>query len=167
LVWPCTHFSSDSSPERGIQRRARQVGSLSDRARQVRTALGDISVRVNYREVSDRKDPTEMRNSIAPNFVHSMDAAHLMETIRLALLNGIRDFSAVHDSFGCHGARAAEFSKVIREAFVLLYEDDVLASFVTQLKEQLPEDLARELPRPPIRGAFDIAQVRQSEFFFS
>jgi Autographiviridae RNA polymerase len=140
---------------------------LSSRKQAVWTALGDLKVRVTFREEGEGKDPTEMRNSIAPNFVHSMDAAHMMQTIRLALVNGIRDFAAIHDSFATHAARSADFATVIREAFVLLYEDDVLADFIAQLRAQLPLELRLQLPKPPPRGAFDIALVRDSEFFFS
>jgi DNA-directed RNA polymerase len=122
---------------------------------------------MNYREEAEHKNPTEMRNSIAPNFVHSMDASHLMETVRLCLLNALGDFAVIHDSFGTHAARSGEFAQLIREAFILLYDDDILASFVTQLKEQLPPNLAKELPEPPPRGDFDITEVRESEFFFS
>jgi DNA-directed RNA polymerase len=96
-----------------------------------------------------------------------MDAAHLMLTVQRARAAGINAFAMIHDSFGCHAARAMEFSRIIREAFVQLYTIDVLADFIEQLKAQLPEHLARELPPPPPRGDFDIALVGDSEFFFS
>jgi DNA-directed RNA polymerase len=140
---------------------------LSSKKQQVRTTLGDLAVRVTWREESEHKSETEMRNSIAPNFVHSMDAAHLMLTVQRARAAGINAFAMIHDSFGCHAARAMEFSRIIREAFVQLYTIDVLADFIEQLKAQLPANLAAELPEPPPRGTFDLALVRESDFFFS
>jgi DNA-directed RNA polymerase len=140
---------------------------LSSRKQAVRTTLGDLGIRVTWREESAHKDPTEMRNSIAPNFVHSQDAAHLMLTVQASVAEGILDFAAIHDSFGTHAARSADFARLIREAFVELYAGDTLADFLLQLAEQLPANLAAELPEPPPRGDFDIALVRESEFFFS
>jgi hypothetical protein len=52
---------------------------------------------------SDKMDKSRQANGIAPNFVHSMDAAHLMKTIIKAKdKHDIEDFSVVHDSFGTH-----------------------------------------------------------------
>jgi DNA-directed RNA polymerase len=38
---------------------------------------------------------------IAPNFVHSHDAAHLLLTVAACCKEGITDIATVHDSFGC------------------------------------------------------------------
>jgi DNA-directed RNA polymerase, mitochondrial len=39
-------------------------------------------------------------NSVAPNFVHALDAAHLMRTVNAAVSDGITSIATVHDSFG-------------------------------------------------------------------
>jgi DNA-directed RNA polymerase len=40
-------------------------------------------------------------NGVAPNFVHALDAAHLMLVTNAACAEGITSIATVHDSFGC------------------------------------------------------------------
>ena len=103
-------------------------------------------------------------NGIAPNFVHSMDASHLMLTIIGARNDyGIESFSVVHDSFGTHAADMEALSMVLREKFVEIYSQDVL----NNLKEEIQEMTGIELPELPKYGTLDINQVLDSEFLFS
>ncbi|MTD92901.1 hypothetical protein GIW81_00975 [Hyphomicrobium sp. xq] len=140
------------------------------RKTQVRTALGDTAIRLTFREETERKDGRDMRMSIAPNFVHALDAAHLFLTVDYAVANGISHLAAVHDSFGCHAAYANKFAAIIREAFVDLYEGhDVLTEFRDALLAQLPPKLAKRLPALSKLefGTLDLNTVRKSQFFFS
>lgn len=135
---------------------------------QVRTSLGDVSIRLNYRKDLLGKNSRDMLSSIAPNFVHSLDATHLFMVTNLAADNGIKHLSAVHDSFGCHAAHANKFAAIIREAFVDLYaERDVLEEFRLAIKAQLPPELSELVSGPYELGSFDVSSVRESQFFFS
>lgn len=70
----------------------------------------------------------------------------------------------VHDSYGCPAADAATFGACLREAFVQLYqENDVLAQF----KASVEAHAGVELPEPPEKGALDLEQVKESDFFFA
>ena len=62
-----------------------------------------------------------MGSALAPNFVHSLDAAAMMKTIAMARTWGITHMAAIHDSFGTHAADAATLAKVTREAYVELF----------------------------------------------
>jgi len=96
---------------------------------------------------------------LAPNFVHSMDAAHMHRVIARASAEGIHAFSMIHDSYGTHARHAARLNHIIRDEFVRMYEEhDPLAA----LRDRYPF-----LPPPPAQGGLGLAAVRDSEFFFS
>jgi DNA-directed RNA polymerase len=106
-------------------------------------------------------------NGIAPNFVHSLDASHLMSVANRCWERGVYALAVVHDSFGTHAADAATLSIVLRETFVDQYEPDVLARFRDELIDQLPPEFAEKLPPLPPFGDFDIRSVLNAEYVFS
>jgi DNA-directed RNA polymerase len=99
--------------------------------------------------------------SIAPNIIHSFDAAHMMLSV-LAAPEGY-SFSVIHDSFGCHAADMEEFGHVIREQFVEIYKTD----WFFTLKMDFELQSSGPLTDAPERGDFDISQVLDAEFFFA
>lgn len=110
-------------------------------------------------------DRAKQANGISPNWVHSMDAAHMRHTIRDSYERGIRSFSMIHDSYGTHAGNAVILAESLRWAFVDIYEEDVLARFASELERQLPEKL--ELEPLPSHGNLELASVMDSEFFFA
>lgn len=104
---------------------------------------------------------------ISPNFVHSLDAAHLMRTVLFCAQDGMVDFAMIHDSYGVHAGHAARLRDNLRDAFVEQYADPVLERFRDELVEQLTPELAAELPPLPAMGNLDLELVRQSEYFFA
>lgn len=62
-----------------------------------------------------------------PNFIHSLDAAHLMLTINRCRQLGIEDFVAVHDSFGTHACDVAKLGRALRDSFMQLHHQPLLA----------------------------------------
>lgn len=104
---------------------------------------------------------------ISPNFVHSLDAAHLMRTVLFCQQDGMVDFAMIHDSYGVHAGNAARLRDNLREAFVDQYTTPVLELFRDQLLEQLPEDKRGDLPPLPPMGTLDLELVKQSEYFFA
>lgn len=104
---------------------------------------------------------------ISPNFVHSLDAAHLKRTVLFCKQDGMRDFAMIHDSYGVHAGHAARLRDNLREAFVEQYSQPVLEQFRDQLLEQLPEEKHKDLPPLPPMGDLDLELVKQSEYFFA
>jgi len=135
----------------------------------VRTIVGSCPLKntlLNETTPSSSIVITRQKNSIAPNVVHSFDAAHMMLTINRAAAEGITDFVMVHDSFGCHAADMPQFRDLIREEFVKIYTNhDWLASIQSDLRGGLDEG-TRLIP-PPTTGEFNVNTVLKSEFFFS
>lgn len=111
--------------------------------------------------------PKRQENGIAPNFVHSLDASHLMAVAERAKERGINHLAMIHDSFGTHAANAGQLSYILRETFVEQYTPNVLLKFYQELLEQLSPELQAELPVPPGYGSLDLQQVMGSDYIFA
>ena len=61
-------------------------------------------------------------NGSAPNFVHSMDAAHLIRVVLASAEEDITDIVTVHDSFACLAPHAKRFNQIIRTQLAILYQ---------------------------------------------
>ena len=126
---------------------------------------------ITTRQWLDQEDVRQHRNSCAPNFVHALDAAHLRAVVRrwtkIVLLRGQSpEFAMIHDSFAVGSRDFREFSSVIREEFVKMYENnDPLADYEIAMREIAGPDAV--FPPRPAMGNLDIRQTLKSEFFFS
>jgi DNA-directed RNA polymerase len=115
----------------------------------------------------DKLNTRKQALGISPNYVHSLDAAHLMRTVLFCAQDGMTDFAMIHDSYGCHAGHATRLRDNLREAFVEQYSGPVLERLRDELAEQLPEELRVKLPPLPEMGTLDLELVRQSEYFFA
>lgn len=109
----------------------------------------------------DSSDASPSRHSLglSPNFIHSMDASHLhLVTTKMAeLIPGV-SLAMIHDSFGTHAADTAVLYTVLRDEFVLMYENnDPLSEFASRYN----------LPPAPDKGKLDLNEVRRSLYVFS
>jgi DNA-directed RNA polymerase len=114
-------------------------------------------------------DGRQALNGIVPNFVHSLDAAHLMLTVVAAEDAGITALAVIHDSFGTYAADTDRLSRFLRETFVAMYDADPLAQFRVELVEQLePQDgVIAKLPPLPARGEFDLRSILDAQYMFA
>ena len=137
--------------------------------RRVKTKLMGQVIRASVNEYKyDDYSRHQMVNGVSANFIHSMDAAAMFNTVNLGVERGVTAYSMIHDSYGTVAADTETLSACTREAFVDLYKDrDVLQEFRDQLKETLPPHLAEKLPELPSKGSFDVSEVLTSQHFFS
>jgi DNA-directed RNA polymerase len=124
-------------------------------------------VQIMLKNEGDKLDGRKQAAGISPNFIHSLDAAHMMRTVAYCLDAGLTDFAMIHDSYGTHAGTAETLRDLLRRAFVDQYSGEVLADFKQQLADQLPESLAAELPELPPSGSLDLEGVMHSEYFFA
>lgn len=108
-------------------------------------------------------DEGKMMTAAPPNVVHACDGSHLQITVCRMHDSGIRDFSMIHDSFGCPMAYAGIMRDHLRQAAVDMYSEDYLQKF----KASVERYTGVEMPEPPELGEFDIEEIKGSEFFFS
>lgn len=110
----------------------------------------------------------KQRQGIAPNFVHSMDASHLMLTILACKDKGLTSFATIHDSYGTTAADAEVLYHTVREVFAKTYlEHNVLQEIYEQTKSQLPIEARDQLEPPPSQGDLDLTQITNSKYAFS
>jgi DNA-directed RNA polymerase len=125
-----------------------------------------IKPRINTEK--DTTDKLRMSNGVAPNLVHSVDSAAMIETVNVAMDNGIINFCNVHDSFGTTAADVEVLNTSLREAFINMFtENDILENFRNDVLRQLPEKYHDKLPEVPQKGNLDINKLRKSKFFFA
>lgn len=138
------------------------------RGRTVKTAFHGSRIELNIQTPTTNLDKLRQALAVAPNFVHSLDAAALQLTVDIALLNDVTHFAVVHDSYGTHAADMASLGACLRAAFANMYRDhDPLAHLRDRITEALPERRRKKVPPLPERGTLDIELVRQSDFFFA
>ena len=133
--------------------------------RSIKTRIGDTIRQHKLREETDRIDRRKMLNGLAPNWVHSMDAALMFTTILEAKRKGVTDFAVVHDSFATRAADAGLLHSSILEAAASMFSRDLLAEFKREVEAYLPPEVS--LPELPTYGTLDPAAVRQSLYFFN
>ena len=112
-------------------------------------------------------DTRGQANGIAPNLIHSFDAAHLRAVARAAKGAGIDSLAVIHDSFGTHAADTDRLIGLLRETFVAQYRPDLLAELHAEIVAQLPPEAADLVPQPPALGSLDLTEVLASQYLFS
>ncbi|KAI5119282.1 hypothetical protein M0805_008061 [Coniferiporia weirii] len=80
--------------------------------------------------ISDPNTPSEVNatkqaTAFPPNFIHSLDATHMMLTALECSRHDL-SFASVHDSYWTHASTIDKMSEIIRETFIALHESNVL-----------------------------------------
>ena len=99
-------------------------------------------------------DRSHHRSALAPNFVHSNDAALL----HLAFAFWDKPFTVIHDCILGRSCDMDEMASDIRMHFAEMYKGDVLADWAYEVKVAIPDDL--------IKNTLDIETVNESLYFF-
>ncbi|KXS99739.1 hypothetical protein AC578_10406 [Pseudocercospora eumusae] len=73
-------------------------------------------------------DPVSRRKQLQafpPNFIHSLDATHMLLSA-LACDQENMTFASIHDSFWTHACDVNRLSEVLREAFIAMHREDII-----------------------------------------
>lgn len=105
----------------------------------------------------------KQRRGAAPNFVHSIDATHMMMTAMECAKRDIA-FAAVHDSYWSHPADMDTLSLILREQFVELHKVNQLARLRGQWLRQYPDVTFAECPS---MGSYNVESVLDALYFFN
>lgn len=136
--------------------------------RKVKTAINGKLVYLTMYQDKDSLDRRKQSQGIAPNFVHSCDAAHMMLTVVRAKQDGINNFAMIHDSFGTTAGDVEQLYHTVRESFVEMYEDiAVLENFREEIEQQLSEKNREKLELLPERGTLEIRGLLDSRYAFA
>ena len=91
----------------------------------------------------------------------------MINTILMALDNGVEDFFMIHDSFATTCADTWTMYHCIRHAFVDQYESGCFFEEIREQVKQRVSDPMMDLPPVPTKGVLDIRGVLESEYCFS
>jgi len=127
--------------------------------------------RVRFYTQTEQEGQVDIRKQaqgISPNFIHSMDAAHLQRVVNSEFAKGNRNFMMIHDSFGTDAAHAGQLFKTIREEFVNLYKDqNHLDTFLHQVSYLIADEDMDKIPNLPSFGKLDLEAVKKSDYCFA
>lgn len=111
-------------------------------------------------EPTDEIDLHSTLNAVAPNFVHSLDSAH-MGLVAVAMKERGCELLAIHDCASTHACDVDSMQEIIRRVFYEMYtEKDIMVDFKEQVAPEFTED-------PPVQGTLELSKLLNSEFFFS
>ena len=132
----------------------------SYRSTSIRTVLGDKIRWTRLRRDGGTLSRRRQMNGIAPNYVHSLDAA---------VLAGVGHrwtgaLTTVHDSYGCHADRADRLVALIRGQYAEMFSRDLLGDLKRELELSSP---GLSLPEAPERGTLDVTAVLGARYLFS
>ena len=125
--------------------------------------LGQIGHSIKVPYITPSGDLIPCRRSFAsgcsPNFVHSMDAAHMAKVIQS--FNG--DFGAIHDSFSTHACDVNKLIDHTKWQFAMIYNSE---NFFTVIENMLLETREGYTLKQPELGTLDISEILSSDYFF-
>lgn len=101
------------------------------KSRVIKTNLQRISISEPH-----RSDPVSKRKQLQgfpPNFIHSLDATHMMLSAIKCDDLGLT-FAAVHDSFWTHAADVDSMNVVLRDAFIQMHSEDVVGRLLAEFE---------------------------------
>lgn len=120
-----------------------------------------FSLKEELPELNVRK----MKTASAPNFIHSLDASHLIMAVNRFQYEGIESIAVIHDSFGTHAGNTETLRRCLLDSFVDMYQsNDVLREFKEYNEGRILALIEVEIPETM---NLDLEEVRQSIYCFS
>lgn len=119
----------------------------------VNTNLQKISI--SSPSVTDPCHRRRQLQAFPPNFIHSLDASHMMLTALKCNEMGLT-FASVHDSFWTHASDVDTMSEILRKAFIRMHSEDIIGRLRSEfmvrykgcmqlLKIQAESDVAKRI----------------------
>ena len=100
-----------------------------DSVQVIKTKVQDITV--SKRTQADVVDKRKQLQAFPPNFIHSLDATHMILSALECNEKGL-DFAAVHDSFWTHASDIPNLNVILRDAFVRMHSEDIVGRLAAE-----------------------------------
>ena len=138
-----------------FNRKNKQVG------KRLKIKFEGVEVNYRYRETTEEVDVRSMAAAIAPNFVHSMDACHMLQLVNRCASYNIKNLHLVHDDYGCHVNHGAALAQLAKEEFANMYlnntpVEDFYNKYIDLISQPPPEHI----------GTLDLTKVVESWYAF-
>ncbi|SLM39466.1 DNA-directed RNA polymerase, phage-type [Lasallia pustulata] len=98
-------------------------------SRKIKTNLQFISIM--QRSSSDPVSKRKQLQGFPPNFIHSLDATHMLLCALKCDEMGL-SFAAVHDSFWTHAADLDVMNNILRDAFIRMHSEDIIGRLAAE-----------------------------------
>lgn len=128
------------------------------------TKTNGVTRKRDFKVPTERLSKKGQRAGVSPNFVHGVDASHMVRTVNALYARGVRNMWMVHDSFGAPFAQCQDVFDVTRDEFVALMSGDMLRTWTEQVTEELTPEQREKLPPVPEYGTLDLNAVRESGY---
>ncbi|KAH7108553.1 DNA/RNA polymerase [Auriculariales sp. MPI-PUGE-AT-0066] len=94
---------------------------------------GVQSVYISDPHARSEVDSRKQAAAFPPNFIHSLDATHMMLTALECRAHNLT-FASVHDSYWTHASTIDHMSVIIRDTFIALHESNVLLRLAEEFR---------------------------------
>jgi DNA-directed RNA polymerase, mitochondrial len=136
--------------------------------RRVESQIAGSRVVLTVATPLDTIDRRAQASAIAPNVIHSWDAAQLMLTVQKCVDQGLTNFALVHDSFGTTAGDLPVLYRAVREAMYEQYKDgDVFDKWKEEVVEQLDDKNRQKVSPLPSPGSLDRSLILDSRYCFA
>lgn len=123
-----------------------------------RATLNGKTIKHVLRTPTDKPDIHGFMCGISPNYIHSMDAAHMA----LVIADWEGDFGAVHDSFSTHASEVDVLLDKTKQVFIDMYSE---ADYFEKIRNNITE--GKDAVRKPDIGTLNIGGINDSDYFFA
>ncbi len=111
----------------------------------------NLTITCNFIDYSEEIDLTKSKSSIAPNFIHSLDAYHMRSSIvkfRQEFENDyVPSIWAVHDSFGTHACYIEKYMQIIKESFLEMHQEKDLLDWCVEICDSANLDVTEDVKK--------------------
>lgn len=102
-----------------------------DRVQIVSTNLQNVYI--TDPNVVDEINARKQMTAFPPNFIHSLDATHMLMSAMRCAKAGLT-FASVHDSFWTHPSDVDELNRILREAFIELHSGNIMQTLKAEFE---------------------------------
>lgn len=93
------------------------------------------NVYINDPRLINKVDTRKQMTAFPPNFIHSLDASHMLLSALNCDASGLT-FASVHDSFWTHPSDVDEMNRILRDAFVALHGKELMQNLKAEFEER-------------------------------
>lgn len=83
--------------------------------------------------ISDPVNKRKQLQGFPPNFIHSLDATHMLLSALKCDEVGLT-FAAVHDSFWTHASDVDTMNRILRDAFIRMHSEDIIGRLAAEFE---------------------------------
>ena len=93
------------------------------------------TVYINDPRIINKVDSRKQMTAFPPNFIHSLDASHMLLSALNCNASGLT-FASVHDSFWTHPSDVDKMNIILRNAFIALHGKELMQNLKAEFEER-------------------------------